>query len=77
MFCKCIEYFCSTNDSLSVDYKIYVCDIDKPWEIHLVTRCAHPIVSMQWDDSSTKLLVVLSVGGCEIWHMKVDYLFSM
>ena len=52
-------------------YHVYVCDIDKPWQVHLVVSCKTQVVALEWHISGTKLLIASALGKVQIWQMQV------
>jgi mediator of RNA polymerase II transcription subunit 16 len=50
---------------------VYVCDLNTPWDVHLVTARSYEVTSLSWDtDSSSAFVVTDSSGHIEIWQMR-------
>ena len=52
-------------------HHVYVCDIDKPWDIHLVTKSTENVVALEWNESATRLIIATGLGTIQVWSMKV------
>ena len=52
-------------------YQVYVCDIDKPWNVHRLMTSSDRVVSLEWHISGLKLLVATAQGTCYVYQMKV------
>ncbi|XP_064636432.1 mediator of RNA polymerase II transcription subunit 16-like [Lineus longissimus] len=63
------------KESQKLSYYLYVCDLDKPWDIHMVTSQDERIQSVEWDITGGRLLMVGGFGVCQIWAMK-DHLIN-
>lgn len=63
---------CCSADSVEALHHVYVCDMDKPWDIHLVTRSVENVVALRWNDSATKLIIATALGKIQIWAIKVQ-----
>ena len=50
---------------------VYVCDIDKPWDVHHLQSISERVVGLEWHCSGLKLLVATATGNCYVWQMKV------
>ncbi|XP_074650663.1 mediator of RNA polymerase II transcription subunit 16-like [Tubulanus polymorphus] len=61
--------------SYEVQFYLYVCDLDKPWDVFLVTNSDDTIDCLQWDPSGTRLLVAGGQGTVQVWIMK-DFLLN-
>ena len=55
---------------------IYVCDLNTPWDVHLVTSTSYEVSAMKWDANSGNTIVFADQSGqVEVWQMK-DSLIS-
>ena len=59
----------------SGQYFVYVCDLNTPWDILLVTANDYPITALEWDkDNGNTFVLADSTGQVEIWQMKESLL---
>ena len=55
----------------SGQYFVYVCDLNSPWDVQLVTICAHQVTTLHWDrDTGSAFVLADSIGQVEVWQMK-------
>ena len=50
---------------------VYICDIDKPWQVYPIINCKEKVVALEWHVSGYRLLIATSLGKVQIWSMKV------
>ncbi len=62
---------CDSTQPADANYYVYVCDIDKPWDIYLICHNTDNISWLEWDTSGTKLILATGAGKIQIWVMKV------
>ena len=59
----------------SGQYFVYVCDLNSPWDVQLVTTSAHQVTTLQWDkDIGSTFVMANSIGQVEVWQMKESLL---
>ena len=58
------------NQCQLTTYKVYVCDLDSPYNVYRVTSSEEPLVAMEWEPSGVSLLLADTAGNCQIWVMK-------
>lgn len=50
---------------------VYVCDLNTPWDPHLVTYSSHEITTIKWDKSAGNAIVWADISGqIEVWQTK-------
>ena len=55
----------------SGQYFVYVCDLNTPWDIQLVTSSDNAVTTLEWDkDNGNTFVLADSTGQVEIWQMK-------
>ena len=54
---------------------IYVCDMNTPWDVHLITAKSFEVTTIAWDNENADTLVFADRSGqVEIWGMKESLL---
>ena len=64
------------NDAiLSGKHFVFVCDLNTPWDVHLVTPSASDVTTLKWDRHSGNSLVFANASGqVEVWQMRENLL---
>lgn len=63
----------STNDKGLFNpgpYCLYVCDLNTPWDVHLLCRRSEEVTALNWDEEGRRLAVGDAGGSAEIWQMQ-------
>lgn len=54
---------------------VYVCDLNTPWEVNLVTQTQHEVSTLKWDGSKGQNLILADKSGqVEVWQTKNNLL---
>ena len=56
-------------------HRVFLCDLNTPWDLHLVTARSAEVTCLAWDESGSYFSLADSDGGIELWHAK-DHLLS-
>lgn len=53
------------------EHFVYVCDLNAPWDVQLVTSKSHEISTIAWDPENANTIVFSDISGqIEVWQMK-------
>ena len=60
-------------DDGSYVHRVYVCDLNTPWDVRLITSKTHEITCISWDsDFSNTFVIADKSGQVEIWQSRED-----
>ena len=61
--------------AISGKYFVYVCDLNTPWDVQLVTYTSSEISTLKWDGSGGNSFVLADASGLvEVWQMQESLL---
>ena len=56
-------YCMETKTPVSGKYFVYVCDLNTPWDVHLITACSHQVTVLEWDNDNGCSFVMADSKG--------------
>ncbi len=56
-------------------HRVFVCDLNTPWDLHLVTARSAEVTSVAWDESGSFFALSDADGNLELWKSG-DHLLS-
>ncbi len=49
-------------------HRVFLCDLNTPWDLHLVSARSSEITSLAWDESGSYFCLSDSDGSLELWQ---------
>ncbi len=56
-------------------HRVYLCDLNTPWDLHLLAARSAEVTCLAWDESGSYLCLADSDGWVELWRSR-DHLLS-